>query len=272
MTGSSYIIEGGEAGRARLSVLSQAMAEATGALLDRVNVPRGAMVLDAGCGGGDVTRQLKDRAGPGAEVIGIDLDEAKLAAARALSPDIRFERRRLDAPGALDDLGPFDLIYARFLLSHLTDPAAMLAAFRERIKPGGRLVVEDVEFAAHLCWPPRASFDRYVVWYRKAARKRGADADIGPKLTGLLRAAGFQNLEARVVQPGGLTGAAKQMAPLTLDAISESLIASGIAGEAEIARDVADLQAAAADPTIFMTLPRVMQVWGARSSAARPGC
>ena len=269
MARSSYIIQGGETGRARLSVLSEAMAEATGDLLDRADVPRGAssggaVILDAGCGGGDVTRELAARAGPGATVIGIDLDEAKLAAARALSPGIRFEVRAIDAPGALADLGPFDLIYARFLLSHLTDVPAVLAAFRENLKPGGRLVVEDVEFAAHLCWPPRASFDRYVVWYRKAARKRGADADIGPKLPGLLKAAGFQDIEARVAQPAALTGAVKQMAHLTLAAISASLVNAGIATSEAIAADMADLQVGADDPAVFMTLPRVTQVLGRR--------
>lgn len=259
--GGAYIIRGGEVGRARLSVLSQAMAETTGALLDRAGVPRGGAILDAGCGAGDVTRELAQRAGPGARMVGVDLDEAKLDAARAGNPGLRFERRAIDAPRALDDLGPFDLIYARFLLSHLTDPAAAIAAFRRALKPGGLLVVEDCEFAAHLCWPPRASFDRYVAWYRKAARKRGADADIGPKLPGLLRTAGLQDVEARIVQPGALTGPVKQMAHLTLDAIAASLAEAGIAAPADIARDIEDLRAAAADPTVLMTVPRVTQAW-----------
>jgi SAM-dependent methyltransferase len=164
----------------------------------------------------------------------------------------------------LDDLGPFDLIYARFLLSHLTDPAAVLSGFRDLLAAGGRLVVEDVEFTAHLCWPPRASLDRYVVWYRKAARRRGADADIGPKLPGLLKAAGFRDIEARVVQPAALTGPVKQMAALTLEAIAPALIAAEVARDEEIGADLADLAAAAADPDVFMSLPRVTQAWGSR--------
>ncbi|MDB5433674.1 MAG: hypothetical protein JWP35_4790 [Caulobacter sp.] len=259
---SSYIIEGGETGRARLSVLSEVMAEATGALLDRVIVPRGASVLDVGCGAGEVTRELARRAGPGASVVGIDLDETKLAAARRDAPGLRFER--MAAERAVDLGIDFDVVYARFLLSHVTDPAAVLAACRERLKPGGRLVVEDVEFAAHLCWPPRASFDRYVVWYRKAACKRGADADIGPKLPGLLRAAGFADIEARVVQPAGLSGPVKQMAHLTLAAIAPALVEGGIATAEQIVADVADLKVAGNDATVMMSLPRVTQVVGTR--------
>jgi len=69
---SSYIIRGGETGRARLSVLSEAMDEAAGSLLDRVGDWTGLRVLDAGCGGGDVSRRLARRVGPTGAVVGID--------------------------------------------------------------------------------------------------------------------------------------------------------------------------------------------------------
>ena len=57
MTETHYIIRGGEAGRERLRLLSRILGvRSTGALLDEVGVRDGARCLDAGCGGGDVTR------------------------------------------------------------------------------------------------------------------------------------------------------------------------------------------------------------------------
>ena len=48
------------------------MAETTGALLDRVGDWTGLRVLDAGCGGGDVSRELARRVGSTGAVVGID--------------------------------------------------------------------------------------------------------------------------------------------------------------------------------------------------------
>lgn len=242
----SYIISGGMAGAARLSVLSQAMAEATGALLDRVGIPAG-----------DVTRHLAARTR--GQVIGLDLDDIKISMAGQDAPaNDTFQVGGYEQALAL---GPFDVIYARFLLSHLTDPADAVAVFERALVPDGLLVVEDVEFSAHLCEPPRASFRHFVQWYVACAHKRGVDAEIGPKLPALLGRAGFIGIEARVVQPAGLTGPAKAMAALTLAGISEAVESMGVSRETLVAY-VADLVRARDDPTVFMSLPRVTQAWG----------
>lgn len=253
----SYIIAGGLAGAARLSVLSQAMAQATGSLLDMMDIPPAARILDAGCGGGDVTRDLAARTtGP---VIGLDLDEVKISMAGQGAPANAafhvggFERA--------EDLGPFDVIYARFLMSHLTDPAAAVATFLRALVPGGLLVVEDVEFSAHLCEPTRLSFRHYVQWYVGSAHRRGADPEIGPKLPVLLGRGGFRNVDARLVQPAGLTGPVKAMAALTLAGIAEAVENMGVSRETLI-DDISDLVRARDDPTVFMSLPRVTQAWG----------
>src|SRR3990167_7136072 len=176
---SSYIIKGGEAGRARLSVLSEAMAEATGSLLDRAGAWDGRRALDAGCGGGDVSRDLARRVGPSGQVVGIDADGAKIAAARDAAADLpRLSFRAGDAIAAGPG-GPFDVIYVRFLLSHLTDPVGALATLHGRLKPGGLLVAEDVDFDGHFAEPAQPALDRYVAWYKAAAWRRGANAILG---------------------------------------------------------------------------------------------
>jgi SAM-dependent methyltransferase len=255
----SYIIRGGEAGASRLSVLCQAMAEATGQLLDRVGVPAGGRILDAGCGVGEVTYELALRAGPSGRAVGVDLDAAKIDQARAGAP-VGAEFHVGDL-GMAEALGPFDLVYARFLLSHLTDPGQALEAFLAALRPGGWLVVEDVDFAAHVCWPPRPAFDRYVGWYRAAGQARGADPDIGPKLAAMLRDAGLAEVGARIAQPAGLEGPVKAMAALTLAGIREAVIAMDVPADL-VAADLADLEAAREDPGVLMTLPRVFQAWG----------
>ncbi len=255
--GESYIIAGGTAGAARLSVLSQAMAEATGSLLDRVGIPAGARILDVGCGGGDVTRDLARRTS--GQVVGLDLDDIKVSMAGQDAPaNASFHVGGYERAEAL---GPFDVIYARFLLSHLTDPAGAVAVFERALVPDGLLVVEDVEFSAHLCEPTRASFRHFVQWYVASAHKRGADPENGPKLPGLLGRAGFIGIEARMVQPAGLTGPVKAMAALTLAGISEAVESMGVSRET-LVDYISDLVKARDDPSVFMSLPRVTQAWG----------
>jgi ubiquinone/menaquinone biosynthesis C-methylase UbiE len=81
MTTPHYVIRGGMEGRERLRVLARVMAPTTSTLLARVGVEPTARCLDVGCGGGDVTLALA-RLAPEGSVVGIDLDETKLGAAR----------------------------------------------------------------------------------------------------------------------------------------------------------------------------------------------
>lgn len=257
---SSYIIEGGETGRARLSVLAEAMAPFTGALLDRAEPWQGLRVLDAGCGGGDVSRTLAGRVGPSGAVLGIDGDAVKIAAARDAAAglaNLAFEVGDLTDP---DGAAAFDVVYARFLLSHLTEPDRVLASLGDRIRPGGRLIVEDVDFDGHFTDPPQPAFDRYVDWYQETARRRGANPRLGRELPRRIAAAGFQILHAGAVNPAALDGPIKQIAPLTLAAIAEPVVAAGLASRGAVEQTLAELQAAADDPGVFMSLPRVVQV------------
>jgi SAM-dependent methyltransferase len=259
MSGDSYIIRGGDEGRARLSVLSQAMAPYTGALLDRL-AWSGRRVLDAGCGGGDVSRELAARVGPEGFVLGIDADGVKIAAATDAADgvgNLAFRHGDAIAPGPED---PFDVIYSRFVLSHLTDPAGALSVFRRRLAPRGFLVLEDVDFDGHFCDPALPAFDRYVSWYRAAAARRGADALIGRALPRLVREAGYELVEAEAVMPAALDGPIKRMAALTLEAVAGAVVGAGIASQNDVDGALADLRRAADDPTIFMSLPRVVRV------------
>ena len=120
---SSYVIRGGIQGRERLRVLSRIMHESTTRLLDRVGLESGMTCLDAGCGGGDATLELARRVGPDGKVLGIDMDATKIEIARAEAvasgvTNVEYRVGRVDDP--MD--ASFDVIYARFLLTHLPDP------------------------------------------------------------------------------------------------------------------------------------------------------
>lgn len=264
VTSSRYAIRGGRPGRERLRVLNRVMAETTGELLRRAGVGPRARCLDVGCGGGDVTAMLA-RLTPDGFVVGTDMDETVLSLARAEAADaglrnVEFRREDITRPA---DLGAaFDVVYARFLLTHLADPGGAVVTLCRRLAPGGVLIVEDIDFTGHFCHPPSDAFQRYVALYSRVVRARGADPDIGPRLPGLLAAAGLGDLGVRVVQPAGFSGDVAAIAPLTLEAIAESLRQLGLAGAEEIDGTVRELRELVRDGRTLVSLPRIVQCWG----------
>jgi SAM-dependent methyltransferase len=267
MTIPTYVIRGGPEGRERLRVLSRVLWPTTSTLLARAGIRGDARCLDVGCGGGDVTVALAQMA-PAGHVVGVDLDEAKLALARAEAADARIanvEFRTGDVLQRASESDRFDLIYMRFLLTHLTDPAAAVANVVAQLAPGGVLVVEDVDCSGHFCHPESAAFRNYVSWYSDAVRGRGADPDIGPRLPGLLANAGLVEVGMHVEQPAGTTGEVKLLCPITLEAIADAVLTAGLATDEEFRQTVDELYAFAQTDGTVMSIPRIVQSWGRRS-------
>ncbi|PWI14279.1 SAM-dependent methyltransferase [Streptomyces sp. Act143] len=103
------------------------------------------LVVDAGSGPGVVSCLLADTF-PGARVVAVDGSEPLLERARdragRLGVADRFGTLAGELPGVLDDLDyPADLLWASWSLHHLGDQKAALAAFAERLAPGGTLAL-----------------------------------------------------------------------------------------------------------------------------------
>jgi len=268
---ATYIISGGERGRERLRLLSRVMWPTTNALFQRIGFPQDAMILDVGCGGGDVTVALRQLA-PHGRAVGIDVDDVKLGLARAEADaagltDIEFRVEDVTQPPPERDLGRYDAIYVRFVLTHLRDPAAAVGHLVARLAPDGVLIVEDLDFRGHFCYPESEVFDRYVELFARTARASGADPDIGARLPHMLRHAGLERTSVNIVQPAGFDDDVKQIAPVTLEAIADSVVHAGVATAREVADTLDELSAFVGRPDTLLSLPRIVQTWGYRGGS-----
>jgi SAM-dependent methyltransferase len=112
-------------------------------LVREAGFPPGALVLDAGCGPGLVSRALLDS---GCRVIGVDLSHEMIERARKRCAP-HGERAKFVQISvfdhALDHFGPFDAALSRYVLHHVESPAAFLGRQLELVRPGGALVVND---------------------------------------------------------------------------------------------------------------------------------
>jgi len=261
-----YVIRGGRDGKARLGVLTRVLQPSTGRLLDEIGLADRMSCLDLGCGAGEVTVEMARRVGAQGAVGGVDEDDAILQLARRDAKDAGLNHVSYQQAEAANlQLEPvFDLVYARFLLTHVGDGARVLDSMIRSARRPGIVAVEDIEFSGHVCYPDSRSFARYVELYREVVRRRGGDADIGPRLPTLFLAAGVEELRVRIVQPVALEGEAKSMAVLTLEGISGAVVAEGLASSAELSELLAELSEFADDPRTLMSLPRIFQVWGHR--------
>lgn len=260
-----YAIRGGREGRERLRVLSRVLQPVTGALLDRLPLLPGMACLDAGCGGGDVTLEIARRVGPHGRVLGIDLDPVKLQLARADAARLGHKRvtfRRGDVRAAGE--GGFDFIYCRFVLSHLAEPAVVLASLSRRLRPGGLLAVEDIDLAGHFAHPPSAALKRFCELYDTVVRRGGGDPEIGPRLPLLIRRCGLVDSGVNLAQTVAMVGEAKRLPAITMQAIGPALVAQRLASASDVAATVQELEAYAANPDTLTGTPRIVQAWGRR--------
>jgi len=261
-----YVIRGGEEGKKRLDLLAAIMEPSTESLLSRVGVGPGDRFMDLGCGGGHVSFLAARIVGPHGSVAGVDLDETKLELAREAAGELGLPNVRFLNGNAAEatEAASFDYAYARFLLTHLSDPIAVLRVMYKSLKPGAVVAVEDIDASGCFCYPESPHYKRGVELYRAVVRRKGGDPDIGHKLPSWLRRAGFEGIEVEMVQPVHLQGDHKNLMLTTMENIAEPVIAEGLATEDEFAETIEELRVLTADPTSLVAMPRVVQSWGVK--------
>lgn len=100
----------------------------------------GRTVVDVGCGGGVLAEGMAAR---GAHVTGIDLAPQSLEVARlhALESGANVSYRQCAAETlASEQPGGFDVVTCLEMLEHVPDPAAIVRACGELVRPGGTVV------------------------------------------------------------------------------------------------------------------------------------
>lgn len=110
---------------------------------NRLDLPEGSVVLDAGCGIGAVARALASRFQ--LHVTGIDILDFNLEEARKRSLEANLEERTKFLWGDYREIpcksGGFDAVYTMETLVHSDDIRTVLAEFYRVLRPGGKLVL-----------------------------------------------------------------------------------------------------------------------------------
>lgn len=168
--------------------------------LKRIGLAPGMQALEIGCGPGFLTGIISEICAPG-EAHGLDFSRELLDAAEKLvkpkHPNLKFFQGSAYATGLAD--ASYDFVYNRMLYQHLAKPLDALKEARRITRPGGRVVVVDVDAGWQMMEPHCPEFDQLNELACQAQEKIGGDRFIGRKLPNMFREADFRDVGLRII-------------------------------------------------------------------------
>jgi SAM-dependent methyltransferase len=246
----------------RLNVLHQIYSPMGREVLLEAGISEGMTVADFGCGPGAVSRMLASLVGASGSVTGIDFHAPQTEEARRLAAMegvtntsfVRADACNTGLPG-----NQFDLVYCRFLLLHLMDPASCLREMWRVLKPGGILVAEDGDLASACSVPPTA-LDAFADLFSRLGPMRGVDYSLANRLWHLVGDAGFTITNVKVHQPAERAGLSGLLLKWSVEEAGPSFVAAGLITSEQLERTVMEMERAVKDSEVLALAPRMSLV------------
>ncbi|MGZ4717738.1 MAG: class I SAM-dependent methyltransferase [Acidimicrobiales bacterium] len=161
----------------RLTVLASIFGPTTATFLRR-DAPAGPeLALDLGCGPGHTTALVAEVTGAG-RTVGLERSEAFVLRARVERDEAGIEFLPHDVTITPFPTGPADLVFARYLLAHLADPVARRDRWLTQVRPGGRLLVEEIDHIDASI----GTFAHYLEVVQQMSRGHGTELLVGAPL------------------------------------------------------------------------------------------
>jgi SAM-dependent methyltransferase len=203
MSSREYLLADQPSELERLQLQSRVWEPSGRRLLDEIGEGRGARVLDVGCGAIGWLRLLSEWVGPDGEVVGTDIDDAMLAAARQFVDSEGLGNVVLmkdDLFASKLESSSFDLVHARFQIAPLGRAPDQIANHVQLLRPGGTVALEEWDVSSWNFNPPVRALDSLVELIGQSFAQSGGDMHVGRKLLDLLRGFDIEgNVRAEVL-------------------------------------------------------------------------
>jgi SAM-dependent methyltransferase len=202
MSHEEYLLADQPSELERLQLQSRVWEPSGRQLLSKIGEGSGGRALDIGCGALGWLRILSEWVGAFGEVVGTDIDESLLDAARSFLAAEGIPNVELVVDDLFDSkLEPrsFDLVHARYVIAPLGRGPEQVAAHRRLLRPGGSLVLEEWDLGSWHFNPPAPAAERLIRLLAEIFAALGGEAGRG--LPQLLRENGIEEpeIDARVL-------------------------------------------------------------------------
>lgn len=251
----------------RLSSLENALDRTTARYLQQLGLRSGMRCLEVGAGSGSVARWMAQCVGASGLVVATDLDTTLLVALQAELSQLLVHREDVEqaVPGLVDGQ-LFDLAHARLVLGHVGNRARALDNIVQAVRPGGWVLIEDVDFlwtelGEQPLYPTQGGPAYFHVWSEVVSlmRERGYAVHFGRRLAGLMRTVGLELVAGEAVMTIGDTSLQRAMR-LTIERFAEELIAAGRLAQDEVHACLRVMD----EPDLVFTGSPMFSVWGRR--------
>ena len=176
----SYLFGDSAAAQSRLDILARTFQDPTREFLANFEPLRTDLALDLGCGPGHTTRLIADLL-PFDKIVGLDKSSHFVSSASRSSPS-RVSFINHDVTVVPFPIPSADLIFCRFLLPHLSNPAQALNNWASQLSTEGSLLLEEVDWI-HTDNPV---LDSYLTTLARVLDAQGTALCAGAQLTNLL--------------------------------------------------------------------------------------
>jgi SAM-dependent methyltransferase len=179
--------------RERLLVLARLLDPSTQATLRSVGITNGWHCCEVGAGAGTVATWMAEHAGRNGRVLSLDVD-TRFHAPAAGCVEVREVDVTREAIGDSD----FDVVHARGVLQHIAQREAVLDMMVAAIKPGGWIVVTDVDWVQFDEQPVPEPFATLSATLRAlTVQQHGYDGTWGRTLVDAFQRRGLVDVDAR---------------------------------------------------------------------------
>ena len=246
----------------RLQLQSRVWEPSGRQLLTKIGDGSGLRALDVGCGALGWLRILSEWVGPSGQVIGGDVDESLLDAARSFLETEGIANVELVVDDLFDSkLEPesFDLVHARYVIAPLGRGGVQVASHQRLVRPGGSLVLEEWDLGSWHFNPPAPAAERLIQLLSEIFAALGGEAGRG--LPELLREIGIEEPEMDAHVIALKPGHPYLRLPLQFSVALEARLLETLS-EDELASLRRETEAELAEPGRWGTTFMVIQSWG----------
>ncbi len=190
----SYVLGRSENEARSLEERAKFFHTATRHLFEDAGITTGMKVLDIGCGPGDVTLLAADLVGPTGHVVGVDMNPAIVATARARAQAAGMTQVSFIAGDIrnVDFEDSFDAVVGRFVLMYSADPVASLRTALRAVRAEGIAAFYEANMGAEVASHPISAMHQLLGrWCSETFARGGVEMAMGTKLHQVFLAAGL---------------------------------------------------------------------------------